>query len=55
MASKMREWKHIYRVTSERWLSDETDVEWFSNNEFEVGQMIEDSEGLKWLVLEVMK
>lgn len=55
MASKMREWKHAYRVTSERWLSDETDVEWFTDKEYEVGQMIADSEGLNWLVLEIIK
>ena len=50
-----REFKHIYVATSERGYWDETDVEFHTDAEREVGDWFCDDDGLWWLVTEVIR
>ena len=55
MATKMREWKHEYVVSSERAYSKESDISWYTDKEYKIGEWITDSEGLRWIVLDIVK
>ena len=51
----MTERKHIYVATSERGFWDETDIQFYTDKECEIGEWFTDGEGLQWLVTEVIK
>ena len=53
--SVSKKYAHVYIVSSERWLSDETDCEWYSNKEYKEGDSFIDSEGLRWYVIAVIR
>lgn len=48
-----KEFKNRYLITSERFFSDETDVELRSNNEYKAGDIII-LDGLRWYITEVL-